>query len=306
MTKVSVEKIDLHLSHMCNLHCEQCTHLSNYRINKILSVQDVIDNFSPWVDKVDFRSIHLTGGEPLLNQNIIEIIEVLVPMFPKSDIWIDTNGLLLDKHPNLPEVLEKYKIRLYVTNHQTHNSDDYNKKFVKVQHTLYSWLLKYNLHIVTMGFNETFGTVSHISEDGRVGVVYLQNPNTPDSWKRFYRGYGREMKPYQDNDIQSSWDNCVVYKQCFQLLDGRIYKCAPLAYLPFLDEKFGLSSEWDYYLSYKPLTPDSSLKEIYEFFTREAESYCGMCPSKKQPFVSNHNPLKIENKDLIEMVDVTD
>jgi hypothetical protein len=105
-----------------------------------------------------------------------------------------------------------------------------------------------------------------------------------------YKGYGDNMMPFEDQDPETSWNNCIAGQDCFQLLDGNIYKCAPLAYLPLQQKQFNLSSKWDHYLTYKPLTPSATDQEVEDFFNKKAESYCAMCPANPAKFIKR-NPL---------------
>ncbi len=50
------------------------------------------------------------------------------------------------------------------------------------------------------------------------------------------------------------------------------------------DERYGLGEKWAPYLRYRPLEPDCSESELREFFGREDESFCAMCPATPQPF----------------------
>jgi rubredoxin len=91
------------------------------------------------------------------------------------------------------------------------------------------------------------------------------------------------MQPFEDGDPRASWDICPA-RHCKQLLDGRIWKCAPLAYLPMQKAKYRLSEKWDTYLGYKPLEPDCSRAELRAFAALEDEAACGMCAAKKRLF----------------------
>ena len=73
-------------------------------------------------------------------------------------------------------------------------------------------------------------------------------------------------------------------RTCPQLFEGAIWKCAPLAYLPMQDRKYGLSEKWAPYLGYRPLAPDCSDAELAAFFAREDEPACGMCPARPERF----------------------
>lgn len=69
-----------------------------------------------------------------------------------------------------------------------------------------------------------------------------------------------------------------------QLFEGRIWKCAPLAYLRMQDAKYALSPRWKPYLGYEPLAPGCAQLELDAFFDREEESHCAMCPAAPQTF----------------------
>ena len=81
------------------------------------------------------------------------------------------------------------------------------------------------------------------------------------NWTRRYEGFGDTMLPYEDGDPRASWEACPA-RHCKQLLDGRIWKCAPLAYLPMQKAKYRLADKWDPYLAYRPLEPGCSNAEI--------------------------------------------
>src|SRR5437660_1065592 len=51
------------------------------------------------------------------------------------------------------------------------------------------------------------------------------------SWTRRYHGFGATMQPFEDNAPRASWEICPA-RECKQLHEGKIFKCAPLAYLP--------------------------------------------------------------------------
>jgi hypothetical protein len=102
-------------------------------------------------------------------------------------------------------------------------------------------------------------------------------------WTRRYKGFGARMEPFEDKQPRRSWENCRA-RDCPQLFEGKIWKCAPLAYLKLQDAKYHLSDQWTPYLHYRPLGPDCSDEQLNEFFDREEEFYCGMCPAQPEPF----------------------
>jgi hypothetical protein len=89
------------------------------------------------------------------------------------------------------------------------------------------------------------------------------------------------MKPFEDDNPRESWHSCPG-RACKQLSDGRLWKCAPIAYLPMQNAKYHLSEEWWPYLEYQPLSPDCSDQQLAEFLAREEEDCCSMCPASPE------------------------
>lgn len=298
-TTVLIPKLDIHFTNLCNLHCDQCTHLSNFNINKKITIEELKNYYELWNKKIQPIVFAISGGEPFLHKDVEKMICLTKKSWPHSQILIFSNGLLLHKFTNLPLILKKHGITLIVSNHSTTNSAKYDKKFNDVVNLLKGWIKKYDIPnlIEIDGYLPDHDTTIYRKENNE--LVEYKFINETSSWLKFYKGYGKEMKPYNDNNVKESWNNCPVGQTCFQLYNGNIYKCAPLAYLPDLHNKFGLSPEWDHYLSYKPLSPDSSLKELKKFFAKKEESYCNMCPSTPQKFVPSNNPMKIFDLKLI-------
>ena len=111
-------------------------------------------------------------------------------------------------------------------------------------------------------------------------------------WRRSYRGAGAQMEPFADGRPRESWERCMS-KDCPQLFEGEIWKCPPLACLGMQKAKHGLSAAWQPYLDYRPLEPDGTDEAMREFFAREAESMCNMCPAGAERFAL---PLPLVNR----------
>lgn len=252
---IVVPALEWHAAHSCNFTCEGCGHFNNYGYKEIISIDRLEKWFSCWNRRIAPKKLAVLGGEPLLNKDIIGIIEL------GREIWdrqhgtyyeMVTNGFLLDKFPGLPKVLEKTNCVLRISVHG--NSEKYNKKLNVVKELVTEWQKEYNF-------------------------IALFEPQ--DIWARPYVGYGEDMMPYEENDPEESWNHCIAGQDCFNLVDENIYKCSLLAYLPLMKKMFpNLSPKWDSYLSYEPLKPSATDQEIIDFFDRKAEKYCGMCSTK--------------------------
>jgi hypothetical protein len=178
---------------------------------------------------------------------------------------IVTNGLLLDRHPELPVVMREIgNSLLRVTLH--HDSRLFLCRMNPQIELLRSWIETFDISV-------------------RISPGYEQ-------WTRRYRGFGAGMEPFEDNDPRSSWKICMG-KYCMQLHDGKLWKCPPLAYLNMQNEKYGLSEKWRRYLEYTPLDPGCTEEELVEFLGREDEPHCSMCPSYPRRFQKPY-PLRVD------------
>jgi hypothetical protein len=176
--------------------------------------------------------------------------------WPSSVLQLTTNGFLLARHPQLPRQLaEAGDTRLLISVH--HGSAAYHRRLEPVAALLDSWVAEYD-----------------------IDVRYL---HSHEIWTRAYRGFGAAMEPFEDRSPRQSWKLCGS-RFCPQIHEGAIWKCAPLAYLPMQDRKYGLSGKWKPYLDYRPLPPTCTDRELSAFFRRKAEPYCAMCPARPERF----------------------
>ncbi len=167
-----------------------------------------------------------------------------------------TNGFFVQRHPTLVEVLRDDPCALIeVSVH--HDAPEYLGKLRPNLELLERWVHEHGLRVLALR--------SH------------------GAWTRRYHRTGADMQPYADADPRASWENCPA-RTGAQLHEGRIWKCAPLAYLGLQHRTHCLGSAWEPYLHYKPLAPDCTEAELGEFFDREDESTCAMCPAHPQNF----------------------
>jgi organic radical activating enzyme len=266
---IEVPHLEWHVTHNCNLSCESCCHFTNHGHDWFIDIDTLAKWYSYWNKRISPRRMAILGGEPLLHKNIVDIVYLTREMWnqPKDFYFeIVTNGILIDKekHKNLPKALVDTDCTLSVSIHSTKNvSLEYSNKLKKSLNIIKEWRDRYNIKI---NLDDSF-----------------------NDWNRTYKNFGINSEPFEDNTPEQSWENCPTGQECFQLYNGNIYKCAPLAYLPLLKEKYGplLSGKWDPYLKYIPLTPNCSDDDIIEFYNRKCESVCGMCPKNIINFKKN-------------------
>ncbi|RWD59564.1 MAG: radical SAM protein [Mesorhizobium sp.] len=254
--KPAFRKLELHVAHGCNLACESCSHYSNHGHAGTVSVEEADRWMGLWSGRVSVSRFSLLGGEPTIHPQLPKFVGLVRRHWPKTQIEIVSNGFFLHRHPSLPAVLAADPdARLIISVH--HDSDEYQERLKPVFALLEEWRRDH-------------------------GVVAKIRPASKN-WTRRYEGFGDAMSPFEDGDPRKSWEICPA-RYCKQLLDGQIWKCAPLAYLPMQKAKYRLSEKWDRYLAYKPLDAGCSDAELEVFAAMEDEAACGMCPAKARFF----------------------
>ena len=94
--------IEYHLADTCNLNCRRCGHCANIatdpKFPDIDLFKENLINLKNLFSNIDI--LRLMGGEPLINKNYPAFVEAAAEVFPKTNLYIVTNGLLLIKQKN--------------------------------------------------------------------------------------------------------------------------------------------------------------------------------------------------------------
>jgi hypothetical protein len=265
MSKIDCYMIDVHLANRCNLMCDGCNHWSNYGFSEIFSAKTLYEWAAPWADLINPERVNLLGGEPLLNPECRQIIKDYRSLFPNATLKFFTNGFTLSKNLWLQEVLRENNCVLVITMHSSEKR--YLKKFTKELQCLNSF------GNCKLKMKTWFRTVFDF------GGIEVEIRDMRGHWYKTYTGNGINARPYKDNSQRKSWEECVS-KKSVQLYHGKLHKCGAITYLPDFLEKYNLTEnkEWKPYLQYKGLEHTSSFEDIKEFFLKEDEWICNMCP----------------------------
>lgn len=91
---------EIHVTDHCNLNCRGCTHFSNISPKWFAD----IDEFAREMRRMSelfghVEQIYLMGGEPLLHPQIERFITVAREAFPRTRLYLMTNGLLVTRMP---------------------------------------------------------------------------------------------------------------------------------------------------------------------------------------------------------------
>lgn len=252
----TIDNLEIHLVHSCNLACEGCSHYSNQGHQGMISLEEADAWMRQWNQRVSPRTFSLLGGEPTIHPKLVDFVSLSRRNWPEARLQLVTNGFLLHRHPDLPAVLgNDPNACISLSIH--HTSPQYRERLLPVVRLLVEWTRR---HSVQIDFRPSHG-----------------------SWTRRYKGFGPSMEPFDDGRPRESWERCPA-KYCKQLFRGELWKCAPIAYLPMQHVKYGLSAAWTPYLEYKSLASGCTDEELSAFLALEDESCCRMCPADPERF----------------------
>jgi hypothetical protein len=258
-----IERLELHVTHACNLACESCSHYSNHNHHGDLELEEADRWMAAWNSRVEVGVFHLLGGEPTIHPQLPAFVRLVRQHWPRTLIRIRTNGFFLHRHPELLALMARDRhISIDLAIH--HDSPEYRRRLQPTMELIARWQKQYRVKIdVDRSFN---------------------------NWTRRYQGFGETMQPFEDAAPRASWEICPA-RHSKQLFEGKLWKCAPLAYLKLQKAKYRLSEKWDPYLRYAPLAADCSERELDDFLKLEDELFCAMCSAYRRP-LALPNPIR--------------
>ena len=108
------------LTNRCNVNCIYCHH-DGMRSSRNEMTPDEIYKICQIAKRIGVRKIRLSGGEPLVRKDIVEIVSKIASIGFK-DISITTNGILLEKYAkDLKEAgLDRVNVSLDTLNSETY------------------------------------------------------------------------------------------------------------------------------------------------------------------------------------------
>lgn len=247
--RIRIRHLEMHVAHSCNLSCQFCSHYSNISTEGLVPYDDAVLWIRTWGKRVNpTHRFTLIGGEPCLHPKLTQIIIEAAKFWPR--LMLVTNGLLLHRHKNLPELLEKHNVKLKISEHWK------GKKYAEVKKLVDRWKKKYSFE-----------------------VKYKPVVNY---WhKRYSIDENRKMVPAKSSDPIASHKACTCVRG-LTILNNKLYKCPILAHIHLPSVQKHLNNEWDKYLQYNPALPNFNNKQLISWLYKNNDVVpeCVMCPSK--------------------------
>lgn len=240
-----IKYLEVHLADHCNLNCRGCCHFSPLSDEKFLSLEQFekdAKRLAQIIHKKLKRLIFL-GGEPLLNENILEFFKVAKRYFPKTDVQVLTNGILLPKmSETFWKTCRKLDIQIDITMYPI--KFDYQKVLDKIHDEKVRYF---------------------IYDDGII------------EGKQFDK-YNLDISEAQDENL-NFYENCVMAKDYAFLAEGKIYPCQLAHNIRIFNEYFGLDFK-QYDQDFIDIYKVEDENEIYEFLTHPIP-FCRYCDFSK-------------------------
>jgi len=115
--------LETHLVDHCNLNCKGCSHFSPLVSDKVFLNFNTYEHDLSRLRNLfpDVYEIRLMGGEPLLSPEINSYMISTRQAFPKANVAVFTNGLLLTKMPeSFWEICAQYQISIKISKYPVH------------------------------------------------------------------------------------------------------------------------------------------------------------------------------------------
>jgi len=232
---------------------------------------------------VELETVSIIGGEPLQHPQIITIIKDIRSFFPNSIMKIWTNGLLLDKIPNLKKTIIENNVQMVISVH----NKKFRKNILKKVNSLFGGNIKFlkNKHIAsselpTFQFQADNKPLMH---EIRILEHFYQN-SLDDPYN---------LRPHE-SDPALAWNAC--YSKCPTIAQGKFHKCPISHCMPVavkqrndieINSKQKTLIDSFPYIECKDI--DKVSLEYWTKFLNEKIDQCSLCPEK---FVTQPNGIQ--------------
>jgi organic radical activating enzyme len=257
--------VETMLTQACNLSCKGCTNFSDLTHKGYVSWSEGKEWLSEWKKCIEIPDFGIMGGEPLINPECKDWLVGVREILPDSQIRFTTNGLLLEKHWDVLDVIQDigntvFKITVHVDDKKLENT--IQKVFDR-----YDWEPVYE-----------FGIHRWVTEnDIRFQI------NRPDKFVKTFKNDYPNMSPWHANPVEA-FNNCIQ-QTCPLMYNGRIYKCSTSALIKDTLGRYDFPNweEWEPYMS-EGIHWTSDINDIESFIDNfgKPNKICAQCPSASQ------------------------
>jgi hypothetical protein len=283
-TRPVFNKIEVYITNVCNLTCDQCNRFNNFDFKGWQKWSDHAEQYRRWAELINLKAITIMGGEPLLNPTIVEWIHGLNDAFG-IEVQILTNGTRLTQVKGLYDAMAHARPRNGGINSiavSLHNLADLEQLQADI-HTFLRGPVQQNTHRPDLWG----GDYQYSDHNGVFINVYIQNNFNTSTVQ--VNPNGRYV--LFNNEPALAYNDCTYARfKSYHFIRGKLYKCGPAALLPEFDDqhRFDVTdSDRELLHSYKPLTVDNFAEYQAEFLEslNKPIAQCKFCPINKKNIV---------------------
>ena len=246
--RVRVPTIEVSLAHECNLKCKYCFHHSPFRTGLVPKAR-IADSFDKWSRKIVPKCVILTGGEPLLNPDVVEIVADAAHYWQQSQCEVWTNGILLPRvAEDVLRGFAKHHALVYIS--QSLDTEEYRELLKESLLRLKQFNIRYKVFEAFRSWRCDYD----IDGDG-VPVPYRSNPAVAHS-------------------------HCPA-KRCTLVCGDHLYRCNFLSFISTALQEKAIGPEWNLALTHKPVTFEHSPEEIRQYLLGGFMPECSICPEAR-------------------------
>ncbi len=234
------------LTQHCNLKCRCCDEFSPLAKQEFINTKQLHRDLRRLakLTKKQVDTIILSGGEPLLNPELTDIIKLVAKHFPDSNLELFTNGILVgEMGEDFWQICKEYNVKILVTVYPI--KVDYNNIFNKAK--------KHKVVCVPQN------------------IIVASDVKT--TWHLPLDLSGSQNIPF-------NFLNCMHANHCFYLDKGKLYTCSIAGNISHFNEFFDknlIVTENDYIDIYKV----KNIDEILEFLSNPIP-FCKYCNIEKR------------------------
>jgi len=117
MLKIHNHTVEMYITNVCNLACDNCNRFNNFAFKGYQRWKDSEAIYEKWSKVCDIDTFNIMGGEPFTNPDILSYIRGVRKLWPKSKIYVVTNGTHMHKIRNMIDDLRENDIRIKISLH---------------------------------------------------------------------------------------------------------------------------------------------------------------------------------------------
>jgi hypothetical protein len=214
------------------------------------SKETIIESLCEWGKKIRPSVFGVSGGEPLLHPDFIELMAVVCECFPDSIISVVTNGALLDEYSDdeLRALAGKVEFRV-----EEKNGTNFSDRL-----------------LVNLMLERT-------SRFSRLGIAATQTHNK--TYKKLYDIDSKGMAVPSNSNPAAAFHNCCC-NDCRNIIGDTFTFCSRMALLRRDFACGNIDQKWYRVQGHTPMTLDNSQEEIVAYLHRGAHPECALCPEQ--------------------------